>query len=146
MKEIKITIEIKGEDKSNSEEELKNFLGEEFIGYKGREAIDKLMEEKRGYIKDAFFRKEIGNIALVWGDEKYGGLCHILKRRLETKQPIKKLLDSIKDIIEHGELEFNEKKNRFNIKYKHKIAVVNLDYYNKSFIFLLTAFYEYGQY
>jgi len=39
-------------------------LGKEFKNYKGKSAIDKLMIEKSGHIKDAFYRKEIGNITI----------------------------------------------------------------------------------
>ncbi len=147
MKEIKITIEIKGEDKdnnntnkNNSEEELKSFLGEEFIGYKGRDAIDKLMEERRGYIKDAFFRKEIGNIALVWGDDKKG-LQHIIKRRKELKQPLGKLFDSLVEVIENGEISTED--NKLKIYYKRKNAIIGFSYDGHKLTFLVSAYYDY---
>ncbi len=143
MKEIKITIEIKGEDKNNSEEELKSFLGEEFVGYKGRDAIDKLMEERRGYIKDAFFRKEIGNIALVWGDDKKG-LQHIIKRRKELKQPLGKLFDSLVEVIENGEIIADMDNKKFTISHKRKTAIIGFRILeNGRFNFLLTAYYDY---
>lgn len=46
-----------------------DFYGEEFKGVKGKEAIKKVIAEKRGHVKDAFTRKDIGGIDLVWGDE-----------------------------------------------------------------------------
>ena len=46
------------------------FYGEEFKGVKGKEAIKKVIAEKRGHVKDAFTRKDIGSIDLVWGDEE----------------------------------------------------------------------------
>ena len=63
-----------------SQEELDNLLGEEFKGYKGQDAVDKLLKEKRGHVKNAFTRPEIGGIDLVWGDEN-GGLLHTIMRR-----------------------------------------------------------------
>ena len=63
------------------------FYGEEFKGVKGKAAVDRLMKEKRGHVKGAFTRKDIGDIDLVWGNEGMG-LAHIIKRRKETKQPL----------------------------------------------------------
>lgn len=162
MNKIKITIEIREKEKNNKdtndniiddniiiidsnreEKELKSFLGEEFIGYKGRDAIDKLMIERRGYIKDAFFRKEIGNIALVWGDNKKG-LQHIIKRRKELKQPLGKLFDTLTEVIENGEIEINMRKKRFIISHKRKNVVIACAITkNGEFKFLLTAYYDY---
>ncbi len=38
---------------------------DEFSG-KPKEAIAKLMDEKRGYVPEAFYHPEIGHIDLVW--------------------------------------------------------------------------------
>lgn len=65
----------KGRNKSESE-----FFGEEFKGVKGVAAVEKLLQEKRGHVKDAFTRPEIGGIDLVWGD-KNGGLLHVIQKR-----------------------------------------------------------------
>lgn len=56
------------------------FFGEEFKGFKGGDAVEKLLKEKRGHIKNAFERPEIGGIDLVWGDDS-GGLGHTIIRR-----------------------------------------------------------------
>lgn len=56
------------------------FFGEEFKDVKGSDAIEKLLKEKRGHVKNAFTRPEIGGIDLVWGDEN-GGLLHTIMRR-----------------------------------------------------------------
>ena len=65
----------KGKNKSIDE-----FFGEEFVGVKGADAIEKLLKEKHGHIKNAFERPEIGGIDLVWGDE-HGGLLHTINQR-----------------------------------------------------------------
>ena len=65
----------KGKNKSKED-----FFGIEFKGYKNEAAIDKLLVERKGYIKDAFYRAEVGGVDLVWGDES-GGLAHTIKRR-----------------------------------------------------------------
>ncbi len=130
-------------DSNREEKELKSFLGEEFIGYKGRDAIDKLMSERRGHIKDAFFRKEIGDIALVWGDNRKG-LQHIIKRRKELKQPLGKLFDTLTEVIENGEIEIDIANKKFTIFYKRKTAIIGFRILKDGkFKFLLTAYYDY---
>ncbi len=71
--------------KKNKAKSKEEFFGEEFKGYKGAEAIEKLLKEKRGHIKNAFERPEIGGIDLVWGDNT-GGLGHTIMRRAEQLQ------------------------------------------------------------
>lgn len=117
-----------------------NFLGKEFTGVKGQEAIDVLMREQQGHIKDAFTRKETGDIALVWGDDNMG-LQHILKRRQETNQPLGRLLQSLTDVIEKGELE-EQGGGRFRLRYKGKSAIVEPHLFESKISFVFTAFYE----
>lgn len=45
---------------------VREVLGKEFIGYKGKSAIDKLLKEKQGYINGAFRNPTLGDIALVY--------------------------------------------------------------------------------
>ena len=97
------------------------------------------MKEKSGWVADAFYNKGIGNIALFWGDDTVG-LKHIIKRRLETKQPLGKLLNGLTEVIEKGTL--IEDKGRVLIKYKNKTAVVDFKLYNQKFTFLVTAYYD----
>ena len=107
---------------------------------KGKAAIDLLMKEKSGWVADAFYHKGIGNIALFWGDDTVG-LKHIIKRRLETKQPLGKLLKGLTEVIENGILAEGDK-GRILIKYKGKTAVVKLNLNKEKFTFLLTAYYD----
>jgi hypothetical protein len=65
-------------------QDIIELLGEKFEGFKGQDAINKLMKEKRGHIPDAFYRDDLGDIALIWGDETTG-LAHIIKRRTEER-------------------------------------------------------------
>ena len=117
-----------------------SFLGREFIVYKGQAAIDKLMIEKQGYVKGAFYRRDIGDIDLVWGDDSKG-LCHILCRRKETRQPLRKLLCSLTELIEKGELS-RAKKGRLAIAYRGKVAIIEPQLYGDDIQFLFTAYYE----
>ena len=116
------------------------FYGEEFKGVKGKAAVDRLMKEKRGHVKGAFTRKDIGDIDLVWGNEGMG-LAHIIKRRKETKQPLGKLLSSLTEVIENGELK-QDTDGRFVIRLKQKRAVIEPRFYEGKVKFLFTAYYE----
>nr|DAQ17242.1 MAG TPA: nuclease [Caudoviricetes sp.] len=116
-----------------------SFLGREFTGVRGQEAINLLLRERQGFVKDAFWRKDIGGIDLIWGNEDKG-LCHILHRRKYPLEKLGEFLNSLAEVIEKGELSFNGK-NRFEIYYNHKIAVISPDLDgDKNIKFLLTAF------
>lgn len=119
---------------------VSEFLGKEFTGVKGQEAVDLLMKEKQGHVKGAFTRKDIGDIDLVWGNESKG-LAHIIKRRKETKQPLGKLLSSLTDVVEKGDLSF-AKKGRFEINFKGKKAIVEPKLLGENIQFLFTAYYD----
>ena len=93
-------------------------LGETFEGFyhKGKKAIKKLLQEKRGQITGAFYNNEIGDIDLVWGkiinkQKKKGmGLVHILNKHPDFD------LRKIPKIIKKGKLE--KTYNGYNIIYK----------------------------
>lgn len=116
-----------------------DILGKEYTGVKGQAAVDLLMKEKQGYVKDAFMRKDIGGISLIWGNDDMG-LQHIIKRRKETDQNLGKLLSSLTDIVEKGELK-ESSVGRFMIEYKSKKAVIEPRLYNQKINFVLTAYY-----
>ena len=117
----------------------KELLGTEYFDI-GQEAITKLMNEKNRFIRNAFHRNDIGDIALIWGDDKKG-LCHIIKRRKETKQPLRKLLQSMEEVINNGTLNRGNN-NEFLIKYKGKVIVTMAHLSNDMLQFIVTAFYE----
>lgn len=139
-KDGKFTKSGSGKESSSSEASLDSFLGEEFTDVKGQAAVDKLMQEKKGYVKDAFTRKDIGDIALIWGNDDIG-LQHIIKRRKETGQNLGKLLSSMTEVIEKGELHQDDKKD-FVIRYKGKRIIVEPKLFNKKLQFVMTAYYE----
>lgn len=100
--------------RSKATKSKEEFFGEEFKGYTGQRAIEKLLKEKRGHIKAAFERPEIGSIDLVWGDEKGGVLHTIIRRdkmqdrgtgRISGIDMVKK----IPDIVENGEFNIDER-------------------------------------
>lgn len=71
----------------------------EFIG-DGKGAIQKLLEERQGQVAGAFYRKELGDIDLVWGDSSFG-LKHILEKHGSEFKDIAKELD---EIIQNGKV------------------------------------------
>ena len=96
-------------EKGKSKDE---FFGVEYTGVKGRVAVEKLLQEEQGHVKAAFYRKEVGDIDLVWGDEN-GGLAHVIKRRDEMKEKGVgaisglEMAKKIPDIVEKGEFDID---------------------------------------
>ncbi|HEC1582659.1 TPA: hypothetical protein R1X64_001589, partial [Campylobacter upsaliensis] len=94
-------------------EPLKDF-GENFAGYKGKEAIEKLLEEQRGQVANAFYKEGLGDIDLVWGDKNYG-LEHILNKH---GGEFKNLAEQLDEIITKGEvIKRKSRKNAYNIEH-----------------------------
>lgn len=120
-------------------EDISKFLQEEISGVKGQEAIQALMEKKKGFVKSAFHREDVGDIALFWGDEKRG-LSHILKRRNDDNIDISAFVKDLTDVVEKGEFVRTNEKGRYEIFYNKKMAVIEPEVKNGKITFLLTAF------
>lgn len=136
------------EDKSNSvkpnqPKPLKEFLGKEYTGVKGRAAVEKLLQEKQGHVKAAFTREDIGDIDLVWGNKNIG-LLHIIRRREKQHIDIDKFLSVLPDVIEKGNLTPG-KRARLEINYNGKTAVILPEYDGEKIKLVLTAFENLGQ-
>ena len=77
--------------------------------HSGESAIAKLLNEKQGQVSGAFYRKELGDIDLVWGNEKIG-LQKIVEKHLNDfadfagNNPYKKMSNAINEIVENGKL------------------------------------------
>lgn len=131
-----------GKKESTSKKEqkpLKEFLGKEYTGVKGQEAVEKLLQEKQGHVKGAFTRQDIGDIDLAWGDEEQG-LCHLIKSRNEKNPyPAKEVLAALADTVENGELQ-RSKRGNFEIWHKGIMAIVRPEYYGEDIRFVLTGF------
>lgn len=123
-------------------EGLKTELGEKFTGYKGREAIDKLLEEKHGYVENAFESPQLpAPISLAWGNDMYG-LQHIIKRRLEqniSEDKLNEFLHNIDTVLKNGE---SMEANRGNIEifYGKQSVVVAPSFSDSGFHFIVTSF------
>ena len=130
----------KGMDKSEEEKagdggarrkvakSFEELMGPEYKGVKGADAINKLLQEKQGYVKGAFYNPEIREIDLFWGDDT-AGLCHILQERSLQDISIPKLLSDLPHAIEYGEVGENQNDpgTRENIFYKDIVIVITYE-------------------
>ncbi|ECW8267733.1 hypothetical protein F3523_05170 [Campylobacter upsaliensis] len=106
--------ELVGENELYAKNEPLKDFGENFAGYKGKEAIEKLLEEKRGQVANAFYKEGLGEIDLVWGDKNYG-LEHILNKHGGEFENLAEQLD---EIITKGEvIKRKGRKNAYNIEH-----------------------------
>ncbi|EFO9428299.1 DEAD/DEAH box helicase family protein [Campylobacter upsaliensis] len=123
-------------------------FGVNFEGFKGKEAINKLLEEQRGQVAGAFYKEGLGEIDLVWGDSKKG-LSHILERRkedfikqgLDENEALERALEFVKkipQIIEQGEVKVGV--NRAFVDTKDDRALIALDYKGKDKKWVITAY------
>ena len=105
--------------------------------HSGESAIAKLLNEKQGQVSGAFYRKELGDIDLVWGEvtdlEKHKGygLAHILDKRkaefmqqglseAEAEAKAMELINNIPNIISKGKI-IKDEKGRFRIELDNQI-------------------------
>ena len=119
--------------------DLDNLLGEEFKGYKGQAAIDKLMQERHGHVKAAFHRDDIGDIDLLWGNERCG-LMHIVVRRNEQGIDIANFVKDLAIVISEGRFRKKNDRGNFEFMLNNKIAVISPELYGNKVQFLLTAY------
>lgn len=127
------------EQENTETEELTKLLGEEFKGYKGQKAIDKLLQEKHGHVKGAFHREDIGDIDLLWGND-YLGLQHIIKQRERQNINTVDFLSDIAEVIEKGDYLKKNEKGNFEFLSKGKMAIIAPEYHGNRIIYLLTAY------
>ncbi|EAH7984377.1 hypothetical protein EP607_04415, partial [Campylobacter upsaliensis] len=118
------------------EKPLKDEFGVNFEGFKGKEAIEKLLEEQRGQVKGAFYKEGLGEIDLVWGDENFG-LRHIIEQRTKQwgEEKALKFISHLNENIEKGQI-VEVQKGRAAIK--TDLTTIILD--KKENNFVLTAF------
>lgn len=106
----------------------------------------------KGQVAGAFYKEELGDIDVVWGDSHFG-LQHILERRTqdfikeglseaEAKTKAREFVESIPEIIENGKI--RKEKTRAFIEFNDKQSVIALDYKgDDSRKWLLTAYKNY---
>ncbi|EAK6494255.1 hypothetical protein CC191_04665 [Campylobacter upsaliensis] len=109
---------IKEEERKRAEEKpLKDEFGVNFEGFKGKEAIERLLEEQRGQVKGAFYKEGLGEIDLVWGDENFG-LRHILNKH---GGEFENLARELSEAVENGKI-VKDDKGRLRLEYENKIV------------------------
>lgn len=124
----------------------KDVFGEAFheFTHRPKEAIEKLLWEKRGYVPAAIHKDGVGDIDFVWGEDgpQGYGLAHIIERRTLEGHDGVEFAQSIPDIIENGEVDFKHQKlGRLYISSKDKRVVIRLDWNGTERNWLATAFY-----
>ena len=127
-----------------SQEELDALLGEEFKGIKGQAAIDKLLKEKRGHVKGAFHRDDIGDIDIFWGNDT-AGLQHIIKQRMKEKsEHVAEIISQLTDTINKGHFDKRNQYGNFEYELTHgdvKFRVIIApEYHGNKITYVLTAF------
>lgn len=97
---------------------ISEFYGPEIKGknLKGVRAIECLLRERKGHIKAAFHRDDIGDIDLCWGDTE-AGLVHIVNHRIKNKQDWRDVMRNLSNVIDFGKLEKDrERKDSYAIR------------------------------
>lgn len=90
---------------------IKEF-GQNYTDYyhKGIEALEKVLQEKKGQVVGAFTRADIGDIDVVWGNEKIG-LQKIIAKHLSDFEPFgageQGVIYGIGEIVDKGTLKEN---------------------------------------
>ncbi len=133
VKQLKTVLERKRKS------ELTTLLGEEFKGYKGQDAVNKLLQEKRGHIKGAFHRDDMGDIDLLWGSDTLG-LKHIIRQRESQGIDTQVFLNDLASVVEKGDYYEKNKRGDFEFIHNGKMAVIAVEYQGSKMTYLLTAF------
>lgn len=128
-----------GKEKHEKSPSIDELLGEEFKGYKGQAAVDKLMQEKRGHVKGAFHREDIGDIDLLWGND-FVGLRHIIKQREAQGINIDEFMNGLSSVIEEGRFRKKTQRGDFEFVKDGKLAVIAIEYRGNKMRYLLTAY------
>lgn len=78
----------------------------QWVTGKAKEAAQFLRQHKNSYLKGVFHRDDIGDIDLVWGNDK-AGLQHIIRRHIEEQtdfDSIGEAIDAISKTIQNGRI------------------------------------------
>ena len=124
---------------SFNKDKYKALMGPEFKGVARSAAVRKLLKEQRGHVKDAFYRKEIGGIDLLWGNEDIG-LAHIVRRRRDTcpELDVDAFVDDMATIIEDGAIYYNRETNNFEIWHNKKLVIITKQFFGHDIRLVIT--------
>ncbi|EPY0440349.1 DUF3519 domain-containing protein, partial [Campylobacter upsaliensis] len=115
-------------------------FGVNFEGFKGKEAINKLLEEQRGQVRGAFYKEGLGEIDLVWGDENFG-LRHILNKHGDEFEDI---AAELSEAMEKGVLK-KQNEVRSRIEFKDFAIGLSGEFKGEKRAFIITAFKRNGK-
>ena len=120
------------------------FIYEQFKG-KPKEAIKHLLRVKHGECTNALYRKEIGYIDIVWGENdennKGYGLKHIAEKHgHEIKQMGFNIEDFIPIVVQYGTFSTAQKYGRYIFESEMFRFVVAPNFHGRKKNWLLTAF------
>lgn len=85
----------------------------QWVTGKAKEAAQFLRQHKNSYLKGVFHRDDIGDIDLVWGNDK-AGLQHIVKRHILEQtdfDSISEAIEAIGETIKNGNIEYFDSGN-----------------------------------
>lgn len=125
---------------------IEEFYGEEIKGrgLTGRRAVSKLVELQRGHIKSAFHRDDLGDIDLVWGDER-AGLCHAIYRRTIHNENVQNVINGIANTIANGRRDIeNEDARNFVLRRGDMRVVISKSFKENDRTRLMITAYEIG--
>lgn len=97
---------------SSSSKYIEDVYGHEITGLRlaGQKAVDAVLKRKGGHVKDAFYRKGIGYIDIIWGD-KNRGLCHAIASRKKHGQSADEVLSMLGETIKKGNVIYHDTSN-----------------------------------
>ncbi len=128
------------QERKFDQKEFEQLCGKRFTGVKGAAAVEKLLKEQQGHVKAAFYRRDLGNIDLIWGNDNVG-LRHILKRRGEgLKIDAKEFVRDLTDIVENGEIHHQKDRDNFEIWKNGKMCIVSNTFYGNRLHLVITEF------
>ncbi|MFQ6341367.1 LPD23 domain-containing protein [Campylobacter sp. VTCC 70190] len=114
----------------DGERAIKKLIGENEVfkqsGQKG---------EFKAQVAGAFHREELGDIDLVWGDEKFG-LKHIIAKHGEEFKDIAK---DLSEIVEKGKL-IKQNDVRYRLEYENAVIGLSGEFKGEKRAFIITAF------
>ncbi|MDE7197235.1 MAG: hypothetical protein K2N69_09505, partial [Helicobacter sp.] len=105
----------------------------------GAESIRKLLREKQGQVAGAFYREELGDITLAWGEvtdarkHKGYGLAHILNKHPKFDVYL------IAEIVEKGKLNI-QNDVRARLEYGDYVVGLSREFKGEEANFIITAF------
>ena len=121
-------------------EKLKELYGEEFTGVYRNAAVGKLLEERKGHVKKAFHRDDIGDIDLIWGDDHVGIQHLMLSRGKQPKINSEEFLSDLNDVITKGAIIKNPNKDNYEIWSNHKLCVISRTFFGKKMSLIITVY------